>query len=191
MTSGAGLYFELGLKHLTDLGAYDHMLFLLALVAPYRLKDWKKLIVLATAFTLGHSLTLALAALKIIPVQTQWIEFFIPVSILISALAALFIKPGGKPTFHYVLALVFGLIHGMGFSSFFAALLGKASNVVSPLLFFNLGIELGQILVILLIFGLYFLAHKLFSVQHRHWTLFVSGAATGLALVMSLENYPL
>jgi len=147
------MYLNLGIEHITDLNGYDHILFLMALSAVYLLTDWKKVLILVTAFTIGHSLTLALATLKIITVPVDLIEFLIPVTIFISAFSDFFYKKkiNEKKIHHfkYSLAMFFGLIHGMGFSNYLISLLGSESNIVMPLFAFNLGLELGQIIIII------------------------------------------
>lgn len=167
------LYFGLGKEHILDyLNGYDHILFVLALCAVYSVHDWKKILILVTAFTIGHSITLALATLEIISVKGELIEFFIPLTIFITAAGNLFRteKSVDKSNvqLNYVFALFFGLIHGLGFSNFLRSLLGKDHGIVSQLLAFNLGLELGQIIVVALFFGAEFYFGRLGkSVQKR------------------------
>lgn len=151
------LYLELGLKHILDIEGYDHMLFLLALCIPYVWKDWKRVVILATAFTLGHSITLALASADVVRFPTIWIEFFIPITIIIAALYDLLRKKEQGIGFHYFLAFVFGLIHGMGFSNFLrsAMMPGEESQFLYELLGFNIGIEIGQVFVVILVLLLF------------------------------------
>ena len=132
------LYFGLGRDHILDyINGYDHILFVLALCAIYLVRDWKKILILVTAFTIGHSITLALATLNIISVNSDFIEFLIPLTIFITSFSNLFRKEGSidnsKVQINYVFALFFGLIHGLGFSNLLRSLLGKESNIVSPL----------------------------------------------------------
>ena len=143
-------YFQLGFEHITDINGYDHMLFLLALCAAYIYTDWKKILVLVTAFTLGHSITLSLAVLNIIPVNSAWIEFLIPVTIVLTAGKNVVLKQEKSSVATYLMALAFGLIHGMGFSNYLRSLLGD--ELLLPLFSFNIGIEVGQLLVVLAIF---------------------------------------
>ena len=144
------VYFQLGFQHILDIEGYDHMLFLLALCIPYTIRDWKKVLILATAFTIGHSITLALATLDIVRFPTIWVEFFIPVTILITAILDLKLKDKLGNTLYYFLAMLFGLIHGMGFSNFLRGSMfpGEESRFIWQLLYFNIGIELAQILII-------------------------------------------
>ena len=146
------LYFKLGLQHIADLKGYDHILFILTLCAVYSLKEWKRVLVLITAFTIGHSLTLALATLDLIRVDGDVIEFLIPLTIFITALANLMArKQQVSPLHHYIkysAALFFGLIHGLGFSNYLRSLLGAERGLTLPLFSFNVGIEVGQIIIV-------------------------------------------
>lgn len=143
-------YFELGWEHIISRDALDHQLFIIALGAIYLLQNWKQVLILVTAFTIGHSLTLALASLNIISLPTKWVEFLIPLTIVITAAINLFQKGTNVKAMrlHYILALFFGLIHGLGFANTIRFMLSKADNIIMPLLGFNLGLEAGQILVI-------------------------------------------
>src|SRR5215211_4882222 len=145
------LYFQLGLEHILDWQGYDHMLFIAALCLRYLLKDWRKVLILVTAFTIGHSITLALSVLSYINIPSAWIEFLIPVTIVITALSNLFqpnTEPKRKFPLIYFYALFFGLIHGLGFSNYLKSLLGRGTSVVSELLAFNLGLEAGQLIIV-------------------------------------------
>lgn len=143
-------YVELGFDHILDPDGYDHILFVLVMVCIYTMRDWRKILILVTAFTIGHSLTLLVASMKWITYDPTIIEILIPVTILISAIANLFHKEkdGHVSWIHYALALVFGLVHGLGFSSFFRALVVDNSELVYSLLGFNIGVELGQLLIV-------------------------------------------
>lgn len=182
------LYLRLGFSHILDWQGYDHMLFLLAMAAVYRVQDWRRLAVQVTAFTLGHSLTLALVAAGVVPHGAVWVEAAIAGSILVTALANLYrLREEGPPALpwvRYALALVFGLVHGMGFSSYFLGLLGDAPSVVRPLLYFNVGIECGQLLFVAGIAGLSWAAQRLLRVQHWHWRLGTSLLAAAVAAWM-------
>lgn len=193
-------YLEMGFDHISDITAYDHILFLVALCAIYRLAEWKKILILVTAFTIGHSITLALAAFQVISFNSDYIEFLIPVTILITSLYNVFAKPGEEETTtfnrkisaNYLFALFFGLIHGMGFSNFLRSLLmpGQENELVSQLLAFNIGVELGQLVIVGCILTLSFLVLTVFRAKQRDWTLFVSGAAAGVALVLMMDTWP-
>ena len=185
------LYLELGLEHIADLQGYDHILFVAMLCAVYTFKEWKQVLILITAFTLGHSLTLALATLNIIKVSTAWIEFLIPVTIFITALGNIVTSKPSNVTakLKYMLALFFGLIHGLGFSNYLRALLGKQDSIVVPLLAFNIGVELGQILIVLCVLILTAIMIYMFKVKQRDWTLVLSGAGAGIALTLMMERF--
>ncbi len=147
------IYAQLGFEHISDLAGYDHILFVVVLCAVYRVSQWKKILILVTAFTIGHSVTLALSALEIVSLQQEITEFFIPVTIFLTALYNIR-KGEQKPSdsesilFHYLLALFVGFVHGMGFSNFFASLLGSAGDILMPLFAFNIGLEIGQLLIV-------------------------------------------
>ncbi len=187
--SGFSLYFGLGRDHILDYAnGYDHILFVIALCSMYVLRDWKKILILVTAFTLGHSITLALATLHIISIDASLIEFLIPLTIFITAVSNLLSKEAGIGTgrvqINYVLALFFGLVHGLGFSNYLRALLGKEGNIISPLLAFNLGLELGQIIVVVLFLAIGFILIDLLKVSRRDFKLVLSSAIAGIALVL-------
>ncbi len=189
-------YLQLGFEHIADLGGYDHILFIIALCAVYRPGQWKRVALLVTAFTVGHSLTLAMAALDIIPINAPLIEFLIPVTILLTALNNVFSENKGPEVLglrlNYFLALFFGLIHGMGFSNFFRAtvLPGEESQFLAQLLAFNLGVELGQLAIVAVIMLVALVGLRGFRLRQHDWNLFISGGAAGLSLVMALERLP-
>ncbi len=187
------LYFGLGKDHILDyVNGYDHILFVLALCAVYLISDWRKILILVTAFTIGHSITLALATLNIINVQTDAIEFLIPLTIFITAVANLFKKETAQSKtriqINYVFALFFGLIHGLGFSNYLRALLGKQESIVSPLFAFNLGLEMGQIIVVVIFLGISFILVELAKVQRRDLRFVLSSAIAGIALVLMKDR---
>ena len=185
------LYLELGIEHIADMQGYDHILFVAMLCAVYTFKEWKKVLILVTAFTIGHSLTLALATLNIIRVSGAWVEFLIPVTIFITATGNIMnSKPGNTSArVKYSLALFFGLIHGLGFSNYLRSLLGSHDSILLPLFAFNIGVELGQILIVLCILILTALA-LFFKVKQRDWVLVLAGAGAGIALTLMLERWP-
>ena len=192
------IYLRLGFDHITDFRGYDHILFIVALCAVYTLRQWRQVLILVTAFTIGHSITLALATLRLINYSTALVELLIPVTILIAAITNFFYKepkkrllPAAKrPTTkgRYALAVVFGLIHGMGFSNYLRSLLGREANIVEPLLAFNIGLEIGQLVIVSLVLGLAFLVIDLLKSSRFRWTLIVSGIVAGMALSLILDN---
>ncbi|MDT3404582.1 HupE/UreJ family protein [Mucilaginibacter terrae] len=187
------LYFELGWQHICDWQGYDHILFVAVLCGSYLLTDWRKVLILVTAFTVGHSITLALSALNVISVNTSLIEFLIPVTIIITAFINIVKKKRSPGTLRitYVLALFFGLIHGLGFSNYLKSLLGKSSNITAQLLAFNLGLEFGQVLIVLCILIVSFILLNILKIQRREWTLFLSSAIFGIAFIMCIERFAL
>ena len=185
------MYTNLGFQHISDLAGYDHILFLLALCAVYSIDQWRRLFILVTAFTVGHSITLALSSFGWVVIPSHIIEFLIPVTILITAIRNVAVPPSdqltddqGNMTGHYLVALCFGFIHGMGFSNYFRALMMDSSSITIPLMGFNLGIEIGQLLVVSIIVIVASLVVKFAQVKHRDWNLFISGAAAGISLVL-------
>ncbi|MFN8290309.1 MAG: HupE/UreJ family protein [Chitinophagaceae bacterium] len=187
-----GFYFGLGWHHIISRDALDHQLFIAALVAIYLLKDWKQVLVLVTAFTIGHSLTLALSVYNIIAIKNSLVEFLIPLTILLTAVSNLFQKKFTPKTIriNYFLALFFGLIHGMGFANTIRFMLASDQNMGWGLFGFNVGLEAGQIVVVVILLLLAHLLISIFRVNRREWVIFLSAAAFGLALKMLLERIP-
>jgi len=186
------LYFELGWQHILDWKGYDHILFVMVLCGTYLLSDWKKVLILVTAFTIGHSITLALSVLKIIHIKTDLIEFLIPVTILITAASNILAgksRPKGVQL-KYILALFFGLIHGLGFSNYLNSLLGKSTSIVTELFAFNAGLEFGQIIIVLGILLISFILINLFKVKKWDWNFFLSSAIFGISFIMAAERWP-
>jgi hypothetical protein len=185
-------YLKLGWEHIISLDALDHQLFVLALIAVYSYKDLKKILILVTAFTIGHSITLALSILDIVRVPSNWVEFLIPLTIVLTALGNIIMK-NKKQTLdktNYYLALIFGLIHGMGFANTARVMIAKSQSIAIPLLGFNIGLEIGQIVIVFAILILLFIALTIFKVNKKDWILFVSSGVFALALKMTLERIP-
>lgn len=191
-------YLELGFWHIWSWQATDHLTFLLALCAPFALADWRRVVALVTSFTVGHSLTLALATLGLVGVNGPVVEALIPVTIMLTAL--LNMKQAGRPdarpqrrpapviwALPNALALAFGLIHGLGFSNYLRSLLGEKSRPLVELLSFNVGVELGQLLVVSIILLLGFVVLRGFNAARRDWVLTTSGAALGVALLLLVQ----
>ena len=186
-----GFYFRLGIEHITDFAGYDHMLFLLALCAVYSIFEWRQLLILVTAFTIGHSITLALAALDLVRVSSDLVEFLIPVTIFLTAIFnLLFEKQQGSYRLKYLLALGFGLIHGLGFSNYFRAILGREADIVLPLFSFNVGVEAGQILVVLTILLISSLVQQYGGVRGKKWSDILSVLATGVSIYLMIKTFP-
>ena len=189
------LYFVLGKDHILDYAnGYDHILFVVALCAVYVIKDWKQILILVTAFTVGHSVTLALATLNIIKVSVSWIEFLIPLTIFTTAVSNLFRKEqmfaATAIQTNYILALFFGLIHGMGFSNYLKALLGKDQGIVLQLFAFNICLEVGQIIIVGIFLVVSFIAVNLAGADRRDWRMVISSAVAGIALMLMKDRIP-
>ncbi|MFM7838243.1 MAG: HupE/UreJ family protein, partial [Chitinophagaceae bacterium] len=172
--------------------ALDHQLFIAALGTIYLFRDWKRVVILVTAFTIGHSLTLLLSVLDLFRLPEKWVEFGIPLTILITAFRNLFQTEFEGPTLriNYFLALFFGLIHGLGFANTLRVLLAKDQNLVTGLLGFNIGLEAGQILMIFLVLLLSAFAVSTLKLKRREWVIGLSSGVLALALNMSLERIP-
>jgi hypothetical protein len=184
------VYLKLGFEHIADFKAYDHILFLVALCAVYRYSEWKRILILVTAFTIGHSITLALSSLDIIRFNEKLIEILIPATILVTALKNLIWKQNKERLWNiaYLLPLAFGLIHGMGFSSFFKSLLGHEANITLPLFAFNLGVEIGQLCIVIVFMLFNFLFVGIFKIKMPYWTIVISILAAILSLIMIYQR---
>ena len=189
-------YLQLGFDHITDSNGYDHILFIMALCTIYTLIDWKKVLVLVTAFTIGHSVTLALATMGMLSIRPDVIELLIPITILFTAFLNLFHKTpksnfGATQTGYtsrYPIALIFGLIHGLGFSNYLRVLLGKEADILNPLLGFNIGLELGQLIIVFVFLLIAFVVTELLRVSKLNWNLVLSGIIIGMAFSLILNN---
>ena len=192
------VYLRLGFEHLLDLQGYDHILFLAALCAAYTVRRWRELLVLVTAFTIGHSVSLALATLRLVRVDTGLVEFLIPVTIVAAAVTNLVAMRREDPSKHrvaarparYALALVFGVIHGLGFSSFLRLVLGEERNIFVPLLSFNIGLELAQIVVAGAVLGLGMAATRGLQLSDKAWNVVLSVVTGATAAWMAVQRLP-
>ena len=192
--SDFGIFFPTGIEHITDLNGIDHILFVTALCLRYLWTDWKKLLVLITAFTIGHSITLALSTLDIIHFSRDWTEFLIAVTILLTALNNLTVKDfrfTAKLPLIYFFALIFGLIHGLGFSTLLKSMLGKDQTIVLQLLAFNLGLEAGQLIIVAIVLLVSYITVQLLRMNRREFLVFVSGGIAAMALQMAIERFPI
>jgi hypothetical protein len=183
------VWFQLGLEHIADIHGYDHLLFVLAMMAPYSMNNWKQIAWLITAFTLGHSLTLALVSLSGPLLSSQVVEMGIAITILATALYNSSSKVTGVAVpIRDALVGVFGLIHGMGFSNYFTSLLGTEHSIWLPLLSFNVGVEVGQIGFAVCVLLVQWVVIQVLRVSQRSWQLFVSGGAAFVALTLILDR---
>lgn len=187
------LYFRLGLEHVLDLNAYDHILFLIVLVASYSFLTWKRVFWLVTIFTLGHTISLFLSVYEIVLVNTAWVEFLIPVTILFTAVFNIINakkkENKNNVSLLYFTTAFFGIIHGLGFSTYFKMIASGTENVFLPLLEFALGIEAAQLIVVFCVLLLSFLLQNMLRVARRDWILVVSAIVIGIILPILKENY--
>ncbi len=187
------LYFTLGYEHIADWKGIDHILFVAALCLRYQFGDWRKVLVLVTAFTIGHSITLALSVFNVVQYSVKWIEFLIPVTIVITAISNIFVKKfvyRSRFPAIYFFALFFGLVHGLGFSSYLKSLLGTDQNVVSQLLAFNLGLEAGQLAIVMAVLLISFIITYVLKWSRREYILYFSGGIFAIALEMAILRHP-
>lgn len=189
--SSFNTYLRLGYEHIVSANALDHISFIIALMAVYQPKNWLRIILAITFFTLGHSISLTLSALHLVKVEKNLIEFLIPVTILITALFNL-TKAGQDQSSKakYWLAGVFGIIHGLGFASYYNMLILGENRYWGALLPFNLGVELGQLVIVFIVLLLMIIFQNIFNVRHQSWNLFFSGSAFGLAVYLALGAWP-
>jgi len=187
------IYLEIGLRHILDLSAYDHVLFLIALTVPYAFKDWKRLLLLVSIFTIGHTLALLLSVFDVIIIKGNLVEFLIPITILIVAFFNLF--TAGKSSKNESISVVvfitlfFGIIHGLGFASYFKSLLGGSpQSKLLPLSEFALGIEAAQIIVVFVVLILSYIVQTFFRFSKRDWTLVMSSFIIGVVLPMIIKS---
>jgi hypothetical protein len=189
---GFCFYFGLGWQHIISWNALDHLLFIAALSAIYLLNDWKQVLILVTAFTIGHSLTLVLSVLDVVRFNSKWVEFLIPCTIVVTAFTNLFQKKFTTKSIriNYFLALFFGLIHGMGFANAIRFMLAKDQSLGWGLFGFNVGLEAGQIVVVIILLAIAWVILNFFTINRREWVIFLSAAVFGLALKMVIERIP-
>ncbi|MFC5194492.1 HupE/UreJ family protein [Bizionia hallyeonensis] len=183
---------EYGINHVLDINAYDHVLFLIVLTVPYLFKDWKRVLVLVTIFTLGHTLSLVLAAYGVVSVNGALVEFLIPITILIVALFNVFTAGKGaqkeKIGVLFFSTLFFGLVHGLGFAREFQMMVGKSDNKLLTLLEFALGIELAQIIIVFVVLFLGYIMQTVFRFSKRDWVMVISAVVVGLVIPMILNS---
>ena len=183
-------YTNYGVNHVLDVNGYDHVLFLIVLAIPYLFKDWKRVLLLISVFTIGHTLSLLFAAYNVVSIEADLVEFLIPVTIFIVAMYNVF-KAGKKERKIAVLfmsTLFFGLIHGLGFAREFTMLIGKAEHKIVPLLEFALGIEIAQVIVVFLVLFIGFLLQTVFRISKRDWIMVISATVVGLVIPMLINS---
>ena len=185
-------YFRFGWEHIINWNALDHIFFIAVLAAIYLLKDWKQVLILVTAFTIGHTITLILSSKQIIEVDSGLVEFLIPCTIVFTAISNLFQKNFTPKTIriNYFLALFFGLIHGLAFANSLRFIIAQDQSFAWSMFSFSLGLELGQILIVFLILLIAQFFISIVKVNRRDWVIFISAAVFALALEMAVERYP-
>ena len=187
------LYLKLGLTHVLDWQAYDHILFLIVLVAAYNFSNWKRIFILVSLFTIGHTVSLLLVNYSVVAISSKWVEFLIPVTILVAAVYNLFtsgkINRSEKVGLFYVITVFFGLIHGFGFATYYKMITG--GNEILPLLEFALGIELAQIIVVTIVLIFSFIFQSILRFNKKDWVLVLSSIVIGLVIPMLQNNWPL
>ncbi|MFL5752635.1 MAG: HupE/UreJ family protein [Bacteroidia bacterium] len=185
------LWFSTGFSHICDWQGYDHILFILAICVMFSVKEWKSLLLLVTAFTLGHSLTLALSVLKILNVPSTLVEILIPLTIIATCIHNILNRNQsiGRTRFNYLAALFFGCIHGLGFSYLLRSLLGKEENIALPLFSFNIGLEAGQLLIISVFLLISLTLPLLFNIKKDRLILAVSSAISCIAVIMISQRF--
>ena len=188
-------YFKEGWQHIISSDALDHQLFIIAMAALFMWKDWRRVLIFVTAFTIGHSLTLALSVYDVIRFDSSWVEFLIPFTIVLTAannFRFLNKKEAGKQQiiYNYIMALGFGLIHGMGFANSIRMMLASDQKIAGPLLSFNIGLEVGQIILIIFILMIGQLLIANFKVNRKYWIITLSAATLVIALFMAINRIP-
>lgn len=185
------LYVNMGLNHVLDLSAYDHILFLIVLAVVFKTKEWRKVLWLVTFFTIGHSITLALAAYGVVKVSVAIVEFLIPLTIFITAVVNVINTKeiaSKSNSINLFFSGVFGLIHGLGFSNYFRLMIGQEEDKFLPLVEFALGIELAQIVVVVSILVLGYILKTIFNVSNRDWIIVTSSIVIGFAIQMMVDR---
>ena len=187
------LYLKLGLTHVLDWQAYDHILFLIVLVTAYNFSNWKRIFILVSLFTIGHTVSLLLVNYSVVAISSKWVEFLIPVTILVAAFYNLLTSGKNnrseKVGLFYVITIFFGLVHGFGFATYYKMITG--GNEILPLLEFALGIELAQIIVVTIVLIFSFIFQSVLRFNKKDWVLVVSSIVIGLVIPMLQNNWPL
>ncbi len=185
-------YFQWGWSHIISWDAMDHLLFLLALTAVYLFENRKQVVILITAFTIGHSLTLALSIYDTIHFKSSWVEFLIPLTIVITAALNFFRKDFElkRQGYTYFITLIFGLVHGMGFAGTIKMTLAESQYIAIPLFSFNVGIEAGQIVVVFMILLLSQIVVPQLGFARKWWVWLLSGISCAGGIYFALTRLP-
>lgn len=189
------MYFKEGWAHIISTDALDHQLFIIAMAALFMWKDWRRVLILVTAFTVGHSLTLALSVYDVIRFDSSWVEFLIPCTIVLTAAINFRFINRENPDrqhiiYNYVMALVFGLIHGMGFANSIRMMLASDQNIGGPLFSFNLGLEAGQIILVILMLIIGHLLITKLKLNRKYWVIILSSVTLVISFIMVMNRIP-
>ena len=184
-------YFDLGFDHVLDLGGLDHFYFLVALSLPFTFKNWRKLLLWVSLFTLGHSLSLLVTHFEWIKINSKWVEFLIPVTICITCFSILFQKEHAYLNGIWInlITLFFGLIHGFGFGRYFK-MIANEGEAVMALLEFALGVEFAQILIVIFVLMINDLVLRFFKIQSQKWQWIIASMVLSQAILMASNNWP-
>ena len=187
------LYFELGLTHVLDINGYDHVLFLVVLAAPYLFSSWKKILFLVTVFTIGHTVSLVLSSYNVVSVNSKLVEFIIPVTIAFTAIFNIITSGkriySSKISLLLLATLLFGVIHGLGFSNYFKMIVGNTDYKFIPMLEFALGVEVAQIIIVIVVLLLSTIAQNILNISKKYWVLILSSITLGLVIPMLLSRW--
>jgi len=185
-------YLKIGWQHIINKTALDHIFFIAALAAIYILRDWKQVLILVTAFTIGHAITLILSAKNIITVESGLVEFLIPCTIVFTAISNLFLRSFTPQSIriNYFLALFFGLIHGLAFAQTLKWILAEDQSFIVAWFSFSVGLELGQILIVLVMLLLAQVFVGFFKLNRCYWTIIISVIVLGFAVWMAIDRWP-
>ncbi len=185
-------YFRIGWFHIMSTAATDHLFFIAVLAIIYSFADWRKVLVLITAFTIGHAITLFLSVLELINLNIDWVEFLIPCTILVTAMMNLLFQKQqvASHAIQYGMALGFGLIHGLGYANYIRMILSADQQLLWGLFSFNLGLEAGQIVVVCLVLLTVWVSSMIHAKAHMRWVSFVSAFVLFFALKLALERFP-
>ncbi|MES2567734.1 MAG: HupE/UreJ family protein [Bacteroidota bacterium] len=190
------IWFSTGLQHILDWNGYDHILYVVMLCILFTVQEWKKLLVLVTAFTVGHSLTLAFSAFDVLIIHQSYIEILIPLTIILTSMVNIYFRKrlenglnqSKNYRLNYILALVFGFIHGMGFSYLLKSMLGKEENIFFPLISFNLGLEVGQLIIVAFTLLLSVFLVRFTRIKKPAYVFFISSTVFAVSFLLFIQR---
>jgi len=184
-------YFNLGFDHVLDIGGLDHLYFLVALSIPFAFKNWRRLLLWVSLFTLGHSMSLLVTDFEWLKIDGAWVEFLIPITICITCLSILVQKKHShlKGVWINLITLFFGLIHGLGFGRYFKMIASEGEAILG-LLEFALGVEFAQILIVIFVLLVNWIAVGILKIQAQKWQLIIASMVLSQAILMTSNNWP-